>query len=209
MEILLSWNRKMNITAIREPDSFVLRHFVDSAACYGRPELMRARRVVDVGTGGGFPGLPLAMLMPDTEFTLMDSQGKRLRFLDGVIDALGIGNARTALGRAEDLARLDGFREGFGACVSRALAGMSALAEYCLPFVAVGGHMIAYKGDAAAAELAGAAKAIRLLGGAPARVAAALPETYGLGHTLVFVEKIQATPLRYPRRAGTPARAPL
>ena len=209
MDLLLSWNEKINITAIREREDFVVKHFVDSAACYGRPELMRARRVVDIGTGGGFPGLPLALLMPDVEFTLVDALAKRLHALDSVLEVLAPGNVVTLRGRAEDLGRRRDLRESFDVCLSRALAGMSVLAEYCLPFVTVGGYMIAFKADDVSGELEEAAGAVKLLGGGPAYAAPAFPEGSALRHRLVFVEKLQSTPEAYPRRAGVPGRSPL
>lgn len=165
MEGILSWNEHINLTAITDRTEFVQKHYIDSLLCANAPEVLGASRVIDVGTGGGFPGVPLAIVFPDKEFVLVDSLRKRLRVIEELCEKLGIGNVRVVHGRAEELARLGELRESFDLCVSRAVANMSTLAEYCLPFVRVGGSLLAYKGPDCEDEVGRAGRAIKLLGG--------------------------------------------
>ena len=198
--LLLSWNEKMNLTAIVEPTEVAVKHFIDAASVW-RADWFTAdiRRVVDVGTGAGFPGLPLKILHPELEVTLMDALQKRVRFLSEVISALGLSGVMAVHARAEEGARQKAYRERFDAAVSRAVAPLSVLAEYTPPFVRVGGFLAAQKG----------AKALALLGGAPPVIASVkLP---GLDDTraVLYVKKVRPTPAPYPRKAGTPEKKPL
>ena len=146
MEAVLQWNEKVNLTAITDREEFVQKHLVDSLLCAETLEFTESSSICDVGTGGGFPGVPLAVCYTEKEFVLMDSLAKRIKIVQHICDELGIKNVRAVHGRAEDLAREADYREAFDLCVSRAVANMRVLSEYCIPFVRVGGTFIAYKG---------------------------------------------------------------
>ncbi|MDR1245483.1 MAG: 16S rRNA (guanine(527)-N(7))-methyltransferase RsmG [Clostridiales Family XIII bacterium] len=209
MKAVLLWNEHMNLTAITDPDMFAIKHFADSVFCACWPETLAAREVVDVGTGAGFPGIPLAILLPEHRFTLIDSLGKRVRVIEDILRRLDLTNVRAVHGRAEDIARDVSFRGVFDLCVSRAVARLPVLAEYCLPFLSVGGFMFAYKGDDVGNEVAAAQNAFSLLGGGLCDVRAVSLKAHGLRHSIVVVKKTGETPLKYPRRAGAPERKPL
>ena len=205
MEKVLQWNEKVNLTAITDREEFVQKHLVDSLLCAETLEFTESSSICDVGTGGGFPGVPLAVCYPEKEFVLMDSLAKRIKIVQQICDELSIKNVRAVHGRAEDLARTEDYREAFDLCVSRAVANMRVLSEYCIPFVRVGGSFIAYKGADCESEIDGSKEAIRRLGGGETEIRK-LPH---LGHSLVIIKKVSPTPKTYPRKAGTPARKPL
>ena len=205
MEGVLEWNQKVNLTAITDRNEFIQKHFIDSLLCAKTLEFTESSSICDVGTGGGFPGVPLAICYPDKQFTLMDSLEKRLKIVRQLCDEIGINNVQVIHGRAEELARREEYREQFDLCVSRAVANMRVLSEYCLPFVKTGGSFIAYKGPDCRAEIDDAGKAIQMLGGDKPEIR---PLTH-LEHNLVFIKKIKNTPKAYPRKAGTPAKKPL
>ena len=205
MDGVLKWNEKVNLTAITDRDEFVQKHLIDSLLCAETPAFAEASFICDVGTGGGFPGVPLAVCYPDKEFVLMDSLGKRVRIVRQLCDELNIGNVTAVHGRAEDLARQNAYRDRFDLCVSRAVANMRVLCEYCMPFVRPGGHFVAYKGPDCESEIDDALEAVHLLGGEQPEISR-LPH---LGHSLVIIRKTQFTPEAYPRRAGTPSKKPL
>lgn len=207
MRGVLAWNDKVNLTAITDEEEFITKHLIDSVLCCGFEEYDLARRIIDVGTGAGFPGIPLSIISPDKEFVLADSLAKRLKIIDELARNIGISNIYTVHGRAEELARDKKYRETFDICVSRAVANMRVLAEYCLPFIAIGGHLLAYKGPEAAAELEQAEKAIKILGGRVKRIEPAGLD--GFAHNIVVIEKIKETPAKYPRKAGTPSKEPI
>ncbi len=217
MEGILDWNEKVNLTAITDREEFVRKHYIDSLLCVDADVFREARTVIDVGTGGGFPGVPLAVCYPEKDFVLMDSLAKRLRIVDELCLKLGIKNVKTLHGRAEELARQKGIRDTFDLCVSRAVANMSTLSEYCLPFVKAGGHFVAYKGPDCEKEVNNASKAIKLLGGKLEKtVNVSESDVFSeegvfseFDHNLVYVKKTSATPKAYPRQAGTPAGEPL
>lgn len=207
MEIILAYNEHINLTAIRDPESFEKLHYVDSLAILGLKEYQKAGKVIDIGTGGGFPGVPLAIASPEKEFVLADSLAKRLKIVEEAAREAGCHNVRTCHGRAEDLGRDPAHREQYDLAVSRAVAALPVLAEYCLPFVKPGGAFIAYKGIAPEAEVKEAEKAIRLLGGKVSGIFSG-----GTGddqHHLIVIEKTGLTPKKFPRKAGTPSREPL
>ena len=203
-ERLVEKNQVMNLTAITDYEEVLVKHFEDSLM------LLRYDRdfetLIDVGTGAGFPGLPLAIMKPDAKVLLLDSLQKRIGFLGEVIAGIGLENTMTEHNRAEDGAKAH--REAFDRAVSRAVANLSTLSEYCLPFVKVGGYFIAYKSGNVEAEVKDAANAVRILGGTVERI-----ETYSLSNgdprSLVFIRKIAPTPKKYPRKAGTPQKTPL
>ncbi len=211
-ELLIQWNEKMNLTAITEQSEVYCKHFLDSiAVCQtsaGR-RLTEKARMIDIGTGAGFPGIPLKIIFPELEVTLLDSLNKRVHFLDEVIDTLQLSNIVALHSRAEDAAKNDKYREQYDICVSRAVANLATLAEYCLPFVAEGGLFIAYKSGAVEEELAAAKKAIQLLGGRKIAVEKmVLPDT-DIERSFVLIEKGAKTPVKYPRKAGLPSKEPL
>jgi 16S rRNA (guanine527-N7)-methyltransferase len=208
-ELLVEWNSFMNLTAITGFNDVCTKHFIDSISlckcidCNGELEL------IDVGTGAGFPGIPLKIVFPNLKITLLDSLGKRVKFLNEVINKLGLSNINAIHGRAEDFARPDQLREKFDVCVSRAVANLSTLSEYCLPYVKSGGYFVAYKSEKINEEVIAADKAISILGGAiDKQVEFTLPES-DLYRNLVRVKKIKATPNKYPRKSGIPSKEPL
>ena len=164
-KILCEWNEFMNLTGITEYNEVVIKHFVDSLAVNCVYSFKNTDRVVDIGTGAGFPGIPLKIMYPDTRFTLLDSLNKRIKFLDEVIRINSLDGIETLHGRAEDYARDKNYREAFDVCVSRAVANLSTLSEYCLPYVKVGGVFISYKAGQLDEELKASERAIKLLGG--------------------------------------------
>ena len=209
MEEVLAKNENVNLTAITDRDEFIQKHFIDSLLCAGCEEMTEAARIVDIGTGAGFPGVPLAIVFPEKEFVLVDSLNKRVKIITELCRELGIDNVKAVHGRAEELARREDLRESFDICVSRAVAGMRTLAKYCLPFVKCGGTFIAYKGPDCSAELEEAANAIETTGGGEVHLTSPIITGVPFEHTLVFVRKEWPTPKAYPRKSGTPAKKPL
>lgn len=208
-ELLTEKNKVMNLTAITEFDDVFKKHFTDSLSLVKAFDFSSSFSVIDVGTGAGFPGLVIKIAFPELTVTLLDSLNKRIRFLDEVISSLGLSGVKTIHGRAEDLARSGELREKFDLCVSRAVANLSTLSEYCLPFVRTGGVFISYKSEKAAEELAAAEHAIALLGGdIEKRVDFMLPDS-DVYRNLVVVRKIKPISGKYPRKAGLPAKEPL
>ncbi len=205
---VLEWNEKINLTAITDPEEFEKKHFSDSVAIAGLPEVREARRVIDVGTGGGFPGVPLAIVFPEKEFVLMDSLAKRLAVVESVCRELSIANVTVVHARAEDLGRNAAHREAYDLCVSRAVANLRTLSEYCLPLVRTGGSFLAYKTESAREEADDAGKAIAILGGRVSGIEPA-PVPDGEGHLIIRVRKEKETPKKYPRKAGVPGKNPL
>ncbi len=200
--MLADWNERVNLTAITKPEDVARKHFLDSLAA--EPYLKENARVIDVGTGAGFPGLPLLIVRSDLKLVLMDSLQKRLNFLDAVLKELGL-NAACAHMRAEDAGQSPRYREQFDAALTRAVSALPVLCELTLPLVKTGGVSIAYKGDAAE-EIAASANALKLLHATAERVA--IPSDYGV-RELVLLKKTGQTPKAYPRKAGTPTKQPL
>ncbi len=208
-KILCEWNEFMNLTGITEYNEVVIKHFVDSLAVNCVYSFKKTDRVVDIGTGAGFPGIPLKIMYPDTRFTLLDSLNKRIKFLDEVIRINSLDGIETLHGRAEDYARDKNYREAFDVCVSRAVANLSTLSEYCLPYVKVGGLFISYKAGQLDEELKASERAIKLLGGEIKEVhKLTLPDT-DIDRTFVVIKKTAATSKKYPRKAGLPSKEPL
>lgn len=206
--LLKEWNEKINLTAIKDDDEIDIKHFLDSITLLQTPYFEGVQSVIDIGTGGGFPGIPLKILRPDLKITLFDSLKKRLKYLDIVIDDLNLKDIETLHGRAEDFAS-GTRRESYDRVVSRAVANLSTLSEYCLPYVKVGGYFIAMKGPIVESEIEDAEKAIKTLGGKIIeKIDVGIPCS-DLRHNLVIIEKIKKTPKNYPRQAGEPKRNPL
>lgn len=208
-EILVEWNSFMNLTAITAFDEVVTKHFVDSVSLIKALDLSEKISVIDVGTGAGFPGIPLKIVFPDLKITLLDSLNKRVKFLNEVILKLELKEIEAIHGRAEDAARLQDLREKFDLSVSRAVANLSTLSEYCLPFVKVGGKFISYKSEKISEEMKAAEKAVSVLGGEYAgQVEFTLPDS-DIYRNLFVIEKKKETPKKYPRKAGLPSKEPI
>lgn len=210
-ELLVEWNGFMNLTAITEFDDVMKKHFADSLSLVKAYSQIRTEKlkVIDIGTGAGFPGIPLKIVFPQIELTLLDSLQKRLKFLQEVIDQLGLGEVELIHGRAEDFCKPSMKREQYDLCVSRAVANLATLSELCLPYVKVGGKFIPYKSEKAEEEVKAAKKAIGLLGGeVKDQIEFELPES-NIGRTFVVIEKKSATPKKFPRKAGMPAKEPI
>ena len=207
MKLLLEWNEKMNLTAVTKQNDIILKHFVDSLTIFKYIESNKS--VVDVGTGAGFPGIPLSIICPNNEFTLVDSLNKRINFLNEVKEQLKLENIETVHSRAEDFGQNKLYREHFDYGVSRAVANLSVLVEYLIPLVKIGGKIICMKGNEVEEELESARFAIRELGGEVKEIHDfVLPRT-DMKRNLIIIEKIKATPKRYPRKAGVPSKQPL
>lgn len=208
-ELLIAWNEKMNLTAITEAHEVAIKHMVDSLTAYDKTLFHKGVSVIDVGTGAGFPGLPLKIFCPEICLTLMDSLNKRVKFLQTVVDELGLTGVECVPARAEEGARNQKYREQFDIAVSRAVARLPILCEYCLPFVKKGGHFLALKGRAYAEEAEEAKKAIKVMGGSHTEVREVhLPDLEDK-RAIIIVTKTMPTPKAYPRKAGTPAKNPL
>ena len=208
-ELLVEWNSFMNLTAITEFDEVCKKHFVDSVSLIKAMDLSKELSVIDIGTGAGFPGIPLKIVFPNLKITLLDSLNKRIKFLDTVIEELALANISTLHGRAEDFAKPGKLRETYDLCVSRAVANLSTLSEYCLPYVKVGGFFISYKSEKIEEESEAAKKAIFILGGkVKDQVAFTLPDS-DIYRNLYMIEKVKETNKKYPRKAGLPSKEPL
>ena len=208
-EMLVKWNQVMNLTAITEFGDVMKKHFTDSLSLVKAYDMKGASSLIDVGTGAGFPGLVLKIAFPGCRVTLLDSLNKRIQFLNAVIKELGLTDVEAIHGRAEDLARPGELRESFDLCVSRAVANLATLSEYCLPFVKKGGFFISYKSEKISEEMAEAENAIVLLGGqAEEKKEFLLPDS-DIYRCLFVIKKVRETPKKYPRKAGLPGKEPL
>ena len=208
-QLLIEWNKVMNLTGITEYEDVVEKHFVDSLSIIKAIDLSRIHTVIDVVTGAGFPGIPLKIAFPHLRVVLLDSLNKRIKFLDEVIFQLGLTEIRTIHGRAEEYARKEEYREQFDLCVSRAVANLSTLSEYCLPYIQVGGMFVPYKSGEIDDEVEQSKKAVRILGGNIKKVMKfELPGT-DIHRSFVLIHKEQHTQKKYPRKAGIPAKEPL
>ncbi len=208
-EILIEWNKVMNLTAITEYDEVLEKHFIDSLSVEKAIDLNKVKTVIDIGTGAGFPGIPLKIAYPNLEITLLDSLNKRVKFLNTVIDELELKKITAIHGRAEDFAKQQQYREKYDLCVSRAVANLATLSEYSLPYVKIGGKFISYKSGSIDEELIKSENAIKILGGNIENVIKfQLPGT-DIGRSFVIVRKERPTAKKYPRKAGLPSKEPL
>ena len=208
-ELLQEWNEKINITAITNDVEVDIKHFLDSITIFKTQKITKGKSIIDIGTGGGFPGVPIKIMEDGTDVTLFDSLNKRLIFLNEVISKLGLENIRTIHGRAEEYGIKEEYRESFDIATSRAVASLNILSEYCLPFVKVGGYFIAMKGPEVEEEIKGSENAIKVLGGKiEDKIDVKLPSS-DITHNLLIIKKISHTPTKYPRGGGKPKKNPL
>lgn len=208
-EYLVEKNKVMNLTGITEFQEVLIKHFLDSLACVKAVDMSRIKRIMDIGTGAGFPGVPLKIVFPHLEACLLDSLKKRVNFLEETFQMLKLENITAIHGRAEEYAKNKQYRETYDLCVSRAVSNLATLSEYCLPYVKTGGYFISYKSGTVQEEVEQAQKAVKILGGKIQDVVYfQLPDSE-IQRSLVVIEKIKATPGRYPRKAGTPLKEPL
>ncbi len=208
-DLIVEWNKVMNLTAITDYKDVVEKHFLDSLSIERILKLDDLKTVMDVGTGAGFPGMPLKIIYPELKITLLDSLNKRVKFLNEVIRQLELKNIDAIHGRAEDIGKNENYREKYDLCVSRAVANLATLSEYCMPFVKVGGVFVSYKSGDIDEEVLKSKKAISLFGGKIEEVVKfQLPGT-DINRAFVKIKKIKGTPKKYPRKSGIPSKEPL
>ena len=213
-EMLIETNKVMNLTSITEYDEVIIKHFIDSLLVVNIFNINQSKKMIDVGTGAGFPGIPIKIMFPHLQITLLDSLNKRINFLQEVSKQVGIDNIEfesieTVHGRAEDIARKEEFREQYDLCVSRAVANLSTLSEYCIPFIAKNGKFISYKSSISSEEIQNAKSAIKILGGTIVEEKTVHLPCSDMDRTFVVVNKTNNTGKKYPRKAGTPSKEPL
>lgn len=208
-DLLKEWNQKINITSIEDDEEIYLKHFIDSVLLLNKDNINENKKIIDVGTGGGFPGLPLKIINDNFEVTLLDSLRKRIDFLKEVSQVLNLNNVKLIHGRAEDFGQNKEYRENFDICVSRAVAPLNVLSEYCIPFVKVGGYFAAYKSDNISQEITNSDKAIKELGGRIKEIKEISIPGADIIRKIVIIEKIEPTKAKYPRKAGKPSKDPL
>lgn len=207
-ELILEYNKHTNLTRITEDEEFNVKHFLDSLSLFKTDLFVKDKKIIDIGTGAGFPGLPLKLYNEDLDITLLDSLRKRIDFLDGVIEELGLKKIRAIHARAEEIARDPNYRESYDIAVSRAVANLSTLTEYAMAFVKVGGYFISQKGPEYKEELKSAKRAIELMGGEVKDVIHT-PLPNDIDHYIIVIKKVKATDKKYPRGGGKPRKAPL
>lgn len=207
MNILLKWNQNINLTAIIEPNEVIIKHFIDSLTI--EKEIKEDACLIDIGTGAGFPGIPLKILKPDLSIVLLDSLQKRIRFLENVIETLQLKNITAIHGRAEDVGKDEKYREKFDYVTSRAVANLTTLAEYMLPLTKIGGKSIVMKGAEIEEEMVKSKKAINLMGGLVEKVDNFLLADTNNNRNIIVIHKKNDTPKLYPRKSGIPAKSPI
>ena len=207
MNLLIEWNEKINLTAIVKPEEIILKHFIDSLSII--KYIDQNKKVIDVGTGAGFPGVPLKIVRDDLQITLLDSLNKRIIFLNEVIKKLGLENINTVHARIEEYAKNKNYRETYDIAVSRAVANLTTLSEYMLPMVKVKGMAICMKGSEINEELEKSKHSISILGGKIAKIDCFLLPKSDYKRNLIIIDKTNKTPMKYPRKPGIPSKEPL
>lgn len=207
-KMLVEWNEKINLTAITDASEVLVKHFIDSVLAYKVYDFEVVSSLVDIGTGAGFPGIPLKIIFPHLQVTLVDALNKRVVYLNEVIQTLELDGIEAIHGRAEDLAKTD-MREAFDVSVSRAVSQLNVLCEYCMPFIKVGGTFLSYKGAKTHEELEQSGNAIEILGGEVEMVTDQIELSPDITRGFVLIKKVSATPDKYPRKAGKPLKKPL
>lgn len=208
-EMLVEWNKVMNLTGITDYDEVNLKHFTDSLTLVRNVDMKEITTMIDIGTGAGFPGMPIKIAFPHIKVVLLDSLNKRIKFLNAVIEELELKGIETLHGRAEDYARKEQYREKFDLCASRAVANLSTLSEYCIPFIKTGGRFISYKSGESTEEIEQSKKAVDILGGKIENVDKFLLADSDIRRALVVIRKEKNTPKKYPRKVGIPGKEPL
>lgn len=208
-ELLVEWNKVMNLTGITDYEEVISKHFLDSLLMVKAYDMNQADSIIDIGTGAGFPGIPLKIVFPEKKFVLLDSLGKRIKFLDEVVDNLGLQQIELIHGRAEDYAKKEEYREQFDLAVSRAVANLASLCEYCIPFVKLGGVFIPYKSGSIQDELKRSEKAVSALGGKRRDCKELILPATDITRTFILIDKKKHTSKKYPRKAGLPTKEPL
>lgn len=206
--LLVEWNQKVNLTSITEEGEIIIKHFLDSISCIQSGLKLSSSKVIDVGTGAGFPGVPLKIVMPQMDLTLLDSLNKRINFLSELTDKMGL-KCNIVHGRAEDFGKKEDYRENFDCVLSRAVANMAVLSEYTLPFARIGGYVLCQKGPAVYEEVEDARKAIDTLGGKLKDIISTKVYNSDFSHYIALIEKVKLCPGKYPRKAGTVEKNPL
>lgn len=208
-ENLIEKNKVMNLTAITEFEDVMIKHFLDSLSIVKAVDMTKAERILDLGTGAGFPGIPLKIAFPDVEFVLLDSLNKRVNFLNDIIDKCRLEKITAVHARAEEAAKNKLYRGYFDLCVSRAVANLSSLSEYCLPYVKLNGRFISYKSGNIDIEIKEAENAVKILGGRNENIIKFTLPKSDIERSFVIIEKVKETPAKYPRKAGLPTKDPL
>lgn len=208
-DMIKCWNEKINLTAITADEEIVKKHFIDCIKIFKFSPLKEAKSIIDIGTGAGFPGIPISIMKPDINVVLLDSLNKRINFLNEVISKIELKDITTIHGRAEDFSRKIEYREKSDVAVSRAVANLAVLSELCIPYVKVGGYFVAMKGPSVEEEIKEGKNAVSILGGKIEEIMKIEIENSDLNHNLVVIKKVKETPKAYPRKAGTAVKKPL
>ncbi|MEF9916935.1 MAG: 16S rRNA (guanine(527)-N(7))-methyltransferase RsmG [Lachnospiraceae bacterium] len=208
-KLLIEWNQVMNLTGITEYQEVQEKHFIDSLSLVNAIDMSTINSLIDVGTGAGFPGIPLKIVFPELEVVLLDSLNKRVKFLDDIISKLQLKGITAIHGRAEDYAKEKKYRESFDLCVSRAVAHLATLTEYCIPYIKVGGFFVSYKAGEIDAEVSESKKAIGMLGGELTEIIKFTLPSSDIARSFIKIKKIKKTGKKYPRKSGLPAKEPL